>query len=83
MWILGLKGLNKTVLLKNSKRRYKQHSKYKRRHGWTNFQKIEADCSHVFFLKTYHPNSCSKLFFVYNRAIYMRKNKMRLSLDAS
>ena len=31
------------------KRRYKQHSKYKRRHGWTNLKKIEADYDRGFW----------------------------------
>ena len=81
MWILGLKGLNKTVL-KTVKEGINNTANTKGGMDGQTFRRLKQIVV-MFFLKTYHPNSCSKLFFVYNRAIYMRKNKMRLSLDAS
>ena len=82
MWILGLKGLNKTVL-KTVKEGINNTANTKGGMDGQTFRRLKQIAVMFFFLKTYHPNSCSKLFFVYNRAIYMRKNKMRLSLDAS
>ena len=82
MWILGLKGLNKTVL-KTVKEGINNTANTKGGMDGQTFRRLKQIVVMFFFLKTYHPNSCSKLFFVYNRAIYMRKNKMRLSLDAS
>ena len=35
------------ISAQNIKGRYKEHSKYKRRHGWTNLKKIETDWKHV------------------------------------
>ena len=37
------------VTIQNVKRRYTLHSKYKYRHGWTNFKKIETDCDWGFW----------------------------------
>ena len=77
MWILGLKGLNKTVL-KTVKEGINNTANTKGGKDGQTFRRLKQ-----IVVMFFHPNSCSKLFFVYNRAIYMRKNKMRLSLDAS
>ena len=40
---------NIKITAQKVRRKYKWHSKYKRKHGWTNFRKIETDCNFGFW----------------------------------
>ena len=39
---------NIKITAQNMKRRFKYHSKYKRRHEWTNLKRIKTDCNYRF-----------------------------------